>query len=182
MLVRSRDPYRVLRALISQVSTHVVPEGHSVLEGVAVGRSGRVVLMTNPQNRVAFERAAARLGLRVSDTPTAVIRSDPPAVVVGSLWPELDLAPLREIATRRTGGTGDPEPLEWGTHELVALAVLGAANAANVFGEMGPLSGPDLADAPDLHALLSLARSVRTLSGVGLEAVAAVVDGLSSVN
>ena len=175
VLLRSRDPERVLRALVTQISAHNPPPGHVRLEGLAVGARGRVVIAPVPANRVQFEHAAARHGLAVSDPPATVVGLDPRSAVVGAPAFIGDFEPLRVVAANRQRRDGEPAPLVWGTYELVGIAVSGRPDAANVLGELGPSVGSQARGGPALCELLGFIRSVPILTSPSVEQIAELV-------
>lgn len=141
VLLASRDPERVLRALVTQISIHDSPAGHTILEGLTVGANRRVVIVPAPVNRARFEHAAHRFGLAVSDPPATTVDIGSPIAVVGAPWFGLDFEPLRVAAATRQHRDGEPTPLAWGSYDLMALAVSGRPDIANVVGELGPSVG-----------------------------------------
>lgn|GEM_PF-900486 len=175
VLLRSRDPERVLRALVTQIAAHDPPPGHALLEGLAVGAKGRAVIVPVPANRVRFEHAAARLGLAVSDPPVTMVALDSATAVIGVPGVIGDLEPLRAVAAGRQRRDGEPASLAWGTNELVAIAVSGRPDAANVVGELGPSVGSQTRGAPALSELLRFIRSVPIVTSPSVEQIAALV-------
>lgn len=141
VLLASRDPERVLRALVTQISSHDPPAGHTILEGLAVGTNRRVVIVPAPVNRVRFERAAGRFGLAVSDPPVTTVEPGSLTAVVGAPWFGIDFGPLRVVTATRQHRDGEPTPLAWGSYDVVAIAVSGRPDVANVVGELGPSVG-----------------------------------------
>lgn len=174
VLLRSRDPERVLRALITLIAAHDPPPGHALLEGLAVGANGRAAIVPVPANRVRFERAAARFGLAVSDPPVTMVGLEPATAVVGAPG-VIDLEPLRAVAAHRQHRDGEPAPLAWGTYELVAIAVSGRPDAASVVGELGPSVGSQIRGGPALAELLRFIRSVPIVMSPSVEQIAALV-------
>ncbi len=174
VLLTSRDPERVVRALIAQLATHAPPPKHVVLDAIAVGGSGRVVVAPMPITRAPFERGVARVGLRVSDASAVIVGLDPPVVVVGNPWPEIDLEPLTRVAAQRRHLGDEPGSLEWGTYELSAITVAGPANLASVLGELATTARPGVT--ASLTPLVELVAGVPIVSGSGPEAIASVLD------
>lgn len=175
VLLRSRDPERVLRALVTLIAAHEPPTGHALLEGLAVGAKGRAVIVPVPANRVRFERSAARLGLAVSDPPVTMVGLDPATAVIGAPGFDGDLGPLRVVAASRQRRDGEPAPLAWGTYELVAIAVSGRPDAAGVIGELGPSVGSQIRGGPALPELLRFIRSVPIVTSLSVEQIAELV-------
>jgi hypothetical protein len=166
VLLRSRDPQRVVRALAAQLASHVAPPARPALRALAVGRGARVVLVPLPANRVAYERAAAVAGLAVSPAEVVFVEADRPRLVVGAPGLDADPAPLRCVAAGRLHLAGEPAPLADGTYDVAAVAVPGAATAATALAELGPVRRPGIDDRPALDALLALVARVPLVTGV----------------
>ena len=165
VLLTSRDPLRVFRAALAQVVIHAPsPEGVQ-LEGLAVGRDDRVVVVPFPANRVAFERGAAELGLGVSDASMTVALLDPAHVLVGARDLQVDSKPLEGVASRRRHLSEPARLLPWGRYELSALAVNATPNVASVVGELGPRLGSFPTGRTPLGPLLDLVEVVPLMRG-----------------
>ena len=173
VLLASRDPERIVRALVAQLATHLLPPKHVLLDALAVGGDGRVVVVPMPATRAPFERGAARVGLRVSDTSAVVVGLDPPTVVVGNPWPEIDLEPLTRVAAQRRHLGDEPSALAWGTYELSAIGVTGPPNLASVLGELATTARPS--PIASLAPLLDLVAAVPIVTGSGPVSVARVL-------
>ena len=178
VLLASRDPERVVRALVAQLATHALPPNHLLLDAIAVGVRGRVVVAPVPPTRASFERGFARVGLGVSDASAVVVGLDPPTVVVGNPWPEIDLAPLTRVAAQRRHLGDEPSALGWGSYELSAIAVAGPANLASVLGELATTERPG--GAASLTPLLDLVAAVPIVTGTGPEAIVPALDAADS--
>ena len=174
VLLASRDPERVVRALVAQLATHALPPKHVLLDAIAVGGGGRVMVAPLPSTRAPFERGVARVGFGISDASAVVVGLDPPTVVVGNPWPEIDLEPLTRVAARRRHLGDEPSALAWGTYELSAIAVAGPANLASVLGELATTAQPG--GAASLTPLLDLVAAVPIVTASGPEAIASVLD------
>ncbi len=175
VLLRSREPGRVLDALLAQVATHVVDPGAVVLEGLVVGRGNSAVVVPVPANRVAFERDAARVGLSCADIPSAVLLADSATVRVGAEPLVGTRGSLAELAASRRRIEGESPGLDWGRYDLRAVVVAGTPNVASVLGEFGP--SVDAATAvPDLPTLIRQLRPLPVRSGDPLAAAIAVLD------
>ena len=83
MLLASRDPERVLRALVAQVALYAAGPSQLRLDAIAVGRGGRAVVIPTPTNRNRYARAAARYGLALSDA-SGICGPDP--TPEGRVW------------------------------------------------------------------------------------------------
>ncbi len=179
ILFRSRDPERVLRALVAQVASHQVPTGFLALEGLVVGRAGRAVVIPVPANRVAFGRVAAREGLAVSDSPVALVAVDPLTVTCGPVGLDVHLEPLQRVATSRRSLGGETAPLPWDTYELAAIMVAGSPGPAAILGELALMGGSGSADPKGVLAgLRTIAGRVPVRTGVTPAAVAALIDAV----
>ncbi|MEO6468256.1 MAG: PqqD family protein [Acidimicrobiia bacterium] len=165
VLLTSRDPMRVLRAVFAQIAIHSPTAGSQLLEGMAVGRDGRVVVMPAPANRVGFERSAAELGLSVSDSSMVMVQVTPLQVIIGAPDLGVDFGPLEELASARRSLSEPALSLPWGCHELVGIAVNGSPDAAAVIGELGPRLGTSPTGGTPLTPLLALADVVRVERG-----------------
>ncbi len=167
VLLTSRDPRRVLRAALAQIVTHRAGAADLLLEGIVVGRDGQAVVVPLPANRVAFERAAAEFGLGVSDASMAMVQLQPPQITVGAPGLDVDFGPLEGLGASRRHLTEPARLLPWGSHDLVAVAVNGAPNAASVIGELGPRLGSNPAGGTPVAPLLVLCELVRVAHGPG---------------
>lgn len=174
VLLTSRDPLRVMRAVFAQIATHSPAAGNHLLEGIAVGRDGRVVVMPAPANRVGFERSAAELGLGVSDASMVMVQVTPPRATIGAPDLGVDFGPLEKLASARRSLAEPALSLQWGRHDLVGIAVNGSPDAAAVIGELGPRLGAIPAGGAPLSPLLSLSDVVRVAQGT----TAAEIDRL----
>ncbi|MEP6626125.1 MAG: PqqD family protein [Acidimicrobiia bacterium] len=175
VLLASRDPERVLRAVISQVALHAVPEPLVRLEAIAIGTGERAVVAVAPANRKTYARAAAEHGLALSDGSGIAIDLDSMTVRHGPVWTDLDLAPLADAAATRRHLGDEPEALPWRAMDLVGIAVDGPPHAASLVGEMG--SGASWDRVPPLARLLDVARSVPIRSGSAPAQIAAILHG-----
>ncbi len=164
VLLTSRDPERILRAVVAQVALHDVAPSRLRLDAVVVGDGVRAVVMAAPAHRNAYAREAARHGLSLSDTTAIALDVESGTVIHGPEWNDLDLAALSRIADDRRHLGAEPGPLPWGRMELVAIVVEGPANAGSVLGEMG--GGIAWDDATPLRSILDAARAVPLRSGV----------------
>ncbi len=174
VLLTSRDPLRVLRAALAQIVIHAPVDGVQLLEGIAVGRDGRVVIIAAPANRVAFERSAAELSLGVSDASMVMVGVSPPRVTIGAPDLGVDFGPLEALATARQSLAEPARQLSWGRYDLAGIGVNGLPNAASVVGELGPRLGTMPAGGVRLTPLLSLPDEV----SVGQGTRAADIDRL----
>ncbi len=174
VLLTSRDPQRVLRAVFAQIAIHSPVPSRQLLEGIAVGRDGRVVVMPSPANRVGFERSAAEFGMGVSDSSMVMVQVTRPQVTIGAPDLGVDFGPLEELASARRSLAEHALLLPWGSHDLVGIAVNGSPNAAAVVGELGPRLGAIPAGGAPLTPLLSLLNVVRVTQGT----TAAEIDQL----
>ena len=165
VLLTSRDPLRVLLALFAQIAIHSPAAGSQLLEGIAVGRDGRVVVMPTPANRVGFERSAVEFGLGVSDSSMVTVQVAPPQAIIGAPDLGVDFAPLEGLAAVRRSLSDPVLMLPWGRHDLVGIAVNGSPDAAAVVGELGPRLGAIPAGGAPLSPLLSLPDVVRVAQG-----------------
>jgi hypothetical protein len=172
VLVRAREPVRVVRALLSLVSLHEQPPP-LVLDAVAVGAGGRAVLMAPPARPVAFAREAARAGLAVADL--AVVAVDPVTrrARIGPATP-FDLAPLDGVLAARPATGTDPPTLDAGDYAVAALAVTGPPTALTAFAELAPLLVDVPAPLAPVHELVTTV-PVRTATTVA--DVAAILAG-----
>ena len=174
VLLRSRRPERVLRALLAQIGQHLAGPELVRLDAVVVGASGGTVLAPVPMNPVAFERAAGRLGLAVGDLPSVLVDPADTSVLLGPVGFVPELARLMEVAARRGDiGREDP-PLPWGRRPLTAITVAGPPGATAVLGELGPLLGDEPAP---LGPFLDLARRVRIERGPAPEQIMRLLGG-----
>ena len=165
VLLTSRDPLRVMRAAFAQIATHSPATGSHLLEGIAVGREGRVVVVPTPANRVGFERSAAEFGLGVSDASMVMVRSVPAQATIGAPEFGVEFGPLEKLAATRRSLSESALSLPWGRHDLVGIAVNGSPDAAAVIGELGPRLGAIPAGGTPLTPLLALADAVRAAQG-----------------
>ena len=165
VLLTSRDPLRVLRAVFAQIAIHSSMDGGQLLEGIAVGREGRVVIMPTPANRVAFERRAAALGLGVSDASMVIVGVSPPRVTIGAPDLGVDFVPLEVLATARRSRSEPARQLPWGRYDLAGIVVNGSPNAASVVGELGPRLATMPSGGVRLTPLLSLPDEVLVAQG-----------------
>ena len=165
VLLTSREPLRVMRAVFAQIAIHSPAAGSHLLEGIAVGRDGRVVVMPAPANRVGFERSAAELGLGVSDASMVMVQVTPPRATIGAPDLGVDFGPLEKLASTRRSLSEPALSLPWGWHDLVGIAVNGSPDAAAVIGELGPRLGAIPAGGAPLTPLLSLPDVVRVAQG-----------------
>lgn len=176
VLLTSRSPERVLSGLLTQVASHDIPPGHTLLEGLAVGRSDRVVIRAVPANRVRFERAAARHGLAVSDAPVLALARGSMAVVIGApqLRPNVEImqAFARARARRHDNDIGT---LTWGDYHVVGFGVEGNPGVPSVLGELGATAGPEGSAGSVLRELLDGFASRPILSCPSLEQIAELV-------
>jgi hypothetical protein len=200
VVLRSRDPERVVRALLAQLAAHAAPPELPALRGLAVGRDSgpvrRVVLVPEPANRVAYERAAQAAGLAVSAAAVVFVdaAADPPAVVLGAPAfgagdqraaapdpPALDTGaafdpePLAAVARGRLHLGAEPAPLPVGRYAVAGIAVPGPANAATVLAELAPPRRGGIDPHPALAALLALVERVPIVSGTDPPAFAALL-------
>jgi hypothetical protein len=136
VLARSRRPATVLRALLTQIGAHACPGDLAIVEAVAVGSAGGVVLLPGPLRTVAFERSAAAAGLAVAGSGLAFVEPGG-TVVVGAPW--LDVAPdaLDAVASGRADSDRAAAELPWGRYEPRAMATT-APGAGRAVGELGP--------------------------------------------
>ncbi len=175
VLLTSRDPERILRALVAQVALHAVAPPQVRLDAVAVGDGARAVVMAAPAHRNAYAREAARHGLWLSDATAIVVDLESGTVIHGPEWQDLNRAPLARIAADRRHLGAEPDPLPWGRMKLIAIAVEGPADAGSVLGEMG---GGVAWDQPTtLASVLDSARSVPVRTGVEPAQIAAWLQG-----
>ncbi len=165
VLLTSRDPRRVMWAVFAQIAIHSPAAGTQLLEAIAVGRDGRVLVMPAPANRVGFERSAAGLGLGVSDASMVMVQVTPPQVIIGAPDVGVDFGPLEKLAATRRSLSEQALSLPWGRHDLVGIAVNGSPDAAAVIGELGPRLGTIPAGRAPLTPLLELADAVRVARG-----------------
>ena len=165
VLLTSRDPLRVMRAVFAQIALHSPAAASHLLEGIAVGRDGRVVLVPTPANRVGLERSVAELGLGVSDASMVMVQATPPRVTIGAPDVGVDFGPLEKLAAVRRSLSDPALSLPWGRHDLVGIAVNGSPDAAAVIGELGPRLGAIPAGGAPLAPLLSLPDVVRVAQG-----------------
>ncbi len=165
VLLTSRDPLRVMRAAFAQIAIHSPAADSHLLEGIAVGREGRVVVVPPPANRVGFERSVAEFGLGVSDTSMVMVQSAPAQATIGAPDLGVKFGPLEKLAIARRSLSEPARSLPWGRHELVGIAVNGSPGAAAVIGELGPRLGTILAAGTPLTPLLELADAVRVARG-----------------
>lgn len=146
VLVRARQPLRVLHALVGLVGAHDLPHELTALEATLVGRNGRAVLVPPPPEPGAFERTCRSLGLAVSDGPVVPVDAATGDAVVGAPWIGVDPAPLTAIAEQRRQ-FDDPDPtLPDGRHALVAVGLSGVPGVARLLGDLGvgaPFAAPD---------------------------------------
>jgi hypothetical protein len=175
VLVRSREPGRVVRALLTMVAAHG-SEAPGALDAVAVGREDRVVLTTVPRNPAAFARAAAARGLAVSETPLVFVAPDGPALLVGAPGLAVDPEPLRRVAAARRHLGTDPAGLPEGRYELAGIAVPGPATAARVLAELAPVARGAVEPTAALDALLTFAVTAPLASGNDPATIAALLD------
>ena len=173
VLLRSRNPQRVVDGLLAQIGAHLTQPGEVVLEGLVVGRGRAVVAVPVPANRVAFERAATRAGLTCADIPSVTLAAEGPAVIVGGARMDFDRAGLARVAAGRQRLGGEPVGLEWGRYDLTAILVAGSATVANVLGEMAPSVDSETTHL-GLRDLVDRLRGVPIRSGGSIDAVAAV--------
>jgi hypothetical protein len=154
LLARSRHPEPVVDALVAQVGAHAVPDGGVLLDAVAVGHGSRVVLVAPPANRVAFERAATRLGLSTAPGTAAVVAPDGRTAWVGAPWLGFDRARAARAVTGRAHVGDTPATLIPGEYEIAALGA-STPTVAAVFGELAPAASFSVGDRPLrlLHAL-----------------------------
>jgi hypothetical protein len=174
VLARSRRAESVVRALLSQLGAHALPPGHALLEAVAVGRAGAVVLVPVPRRPVAFERAAARFGLAVADSSLVTVEEASGRAVVGAPWLGVDLDALDRATAARARLGRPPVDLPWGAYDIVGIAA-SAPEVGRVFGETGP-TAPLGAGGDSLGAVVDLCARVSVI-GVG---DLAVIDRLVS--
>ena len=174
VLLTSRDPQRVMRAAFAQMAIHSPAAGSHLLEGIAVGREGRVVVVPTPANRVGFERSAAEFGLGVSDASMVMVQSAPARATIGAPDVGVEFGPLEKLAAARRSLTEPALSLPWGRHDLVGIAVNGSPDAAAVIGELGPRLGTIPVGGTPLTPLLGLADAVRVTHGT----TAAEIDRL----
>ncbi len=163
VLLRARRSTRVLDALVTQVSHHRL-RGGLLLDALAVGDGEQVVLVPEPRNRVAFERAAARAGLAVGDLASVVVE-DETIAHLGPVDLEIDRSRLVDLAASRGDAGFEPPPLGWGRVQIAALAVQGPATSSSVLAEMAPLLAGEPAP---LGPLLACAHAVPIVRGVGI--------------
>ena len=165
VLLTSRDPQRVMRAAFAQIAMHSPAAGSHLLEGIAVGREGRVVVVPTPANRVGFERSAAEFGLGVSDASMVMVQSAPARATIGAPDVGVECGPLEKLAANRRSLSEPALSLPWGRHDLIGIAVNGSPDAAAVIGELGPRLGTIPLGGTPLTPLLALADAVRVTHG-----------------
>ncbi len=169
LLARSRHPEPVADALIAQVGAHALPAGWVLLDAVAVGRDGRVVLVPPPANRVAFERSAARRGLATAPGTAVVARRDGRTVKTGAPWLGVDRERLARALRDRAHIGSAPPALAPGEHEIAALAA-SAPSVATAFGELAPASSFSVGDGP-LRLVHDLGGSVPVVAADDLDEI-----------
>jgi hypothetical protein len=168
VLLRSRDPERVVHALAAQLAS-LLPRsaGDPVpLHALAVGGPGGVVLVPVPANRVAYERAAAVGGLGVSGADVVFLAPHRRTVVLGAPGLALDLDPLLRVAATRRRLGGEPAALAAGAYPLAGIAVPGRATGATVLAELAPARRVGVDPVPAVGALLGAIAAVPIASGV----------------
>jgi hypothetical protein len=168
LLARSRHPEPVVDALIAQIGAHAVPPGRVLLDAVAVGRDGRVVLVAPPANGVAFERMAARRGLAIA-AGTAVVAGPEGVVTVGAPWLGVDRDALAGALRDRAHLGPAPLALAPGDHELVGFGASPPTIAA-AFGALAPSITFGVGDGP-LRLVHDLGASVPVVEADDLAAI-----------
>ncbi len=175
VVLRSRSPERVLDAVLAQIATHLIQPGEMVLEAMSVGRSDAVVVVPIPKNRVAFERAAARAGLRCADIPSTILAADEPTVVTGAAALHPDRRALAEVAAARHHLEGEPDGLAWGRYRVASVLVAGPPTVASVLGEMAPSVASETTHG-DLDEVVARLRALPVRSGISLATVIRMLD------
>ena len=175
VLLASRRPERVLSGLLSQVASHDPPTGHTVLEALAVGHSGRVVVLAVPANRVRFERAMARHGLEVSDAPVLCVESTAMTVAVGGSQFEPSVERLHAFAAARPQLHDEIKNLSWGDYEVMGFGVEGDPGVPSVLGELGATAGSTLSSGSAFAALLAGVASRPILSRPSPDQIAELI-------
>jgi hypothetical protein len=158
VLARSRRPDTVVQALLTQIGAHARPDHLVVVEAVAVGGPGGVVLVPTPARTVAFEHALADLDVAVAGAGLCFLDAMTGVVVVGAAWLDLGADRLDEMVRDRALSERTPPALAWGRYELLALAT-SEPGAGRAFGEIGPTAPFGDGRAP-LGAVLGAAHRV----------------------
>jgi hypothetical protein len=174
VLVQTRRPARVLRALLTHLAAHGDPgPGLAAVPALVVGTGGRALLVPPPARPVAFARALARHGVAVADMPAALVDAGRGEVVVGAPGLDVDFGPLDACAAGLPPLGPEPDPLAWGRYPLAGVALAGGG-AGRALLALAPRA--DRAPDSALAALTTVLDRLPVLDAGEPAAIAAALD------
>lgn len=178
VVARSRHPGAVLRALMGHLASFgdLDALGLAAVNGLAVGRGDRAMIVSEPDDPIRFRHALARHGVLVADLPVAIVDRASGELVVGAPGLEVDhsaIDALTEAAAVESGAA--PEPLPWGRYRVVAMAVAEPPSGAAALLRLGPARGDHRDHDTMFAAVLALIDSVPIVEAVDPDAIAAVL-------
>jgi hypothetical protein len=176
VVVQTRRPARLLRALLAHLAPHgdLAGLGLAAVPALVVAAGGRALLLPVPERPVAFGRALARHGVAAADAPAALVDPVRAEVVVGAPGLEVDLDVLDAAAARLPALGDEPAPLRWGRYPVAGVAAPGGTRGRALLA-LSPPNDPGAAAAVD--ALVHLLDRVPVFDALDPAGVAARLAG-----
>ena len=176
VVARSRQPGDVLRALLGHLASFgdLGALGLAAVNGIAVGRGDRAMIVSEPDDPIRYRHALARHGVLVADLPVAIVDRATGEMVVGAPGLNVDhsaIDALGETTAIEPGAA--PEPLPWGRYRVVAMGVTEPPSGAAALLRLGPVRGDHRDHDAMLAALLSLIDAVPVVETVDPDAIGA---------
>lgn len=176
VVARSRDPGAVLRAVMGHLASFgdLDALGLAAVNGLAVGRGDRAMIVSEPDDPIRLRHALARHGVLVADLPVAIVDRASGELVVGAPGLRVDQSPIDALneATTVESGTA-PEPLAWGRYRIVAMGVTEPPTGAAALLRLGPVRGDHRDHDAMFAALLALIDAVPVVEAVDPDAIGA---------
>jgi Coenzyme PQQ synthesis protein D (PqqD) len=166
--VASRNPERVIRALLAHLASHGDLEALGLVALPAravVGAAGACVL-PRPRNRVHFERRARALSLTPVDGPVAFVDVATSELVVGAPGVAIDESALSRLAHDLPALGSTDEAALWGRYPLVAIGSAAGASRPGALLTYAPRSDEESDPERVVAALLQLTEVVPVLDAV----------------